>query len=300
MAGENAVALDATLIHWVRLIKYAEDVATTFEYSDLSQSAHIPEDKLQFVVKMLEARMNKLYSDIPISLIADGTLALSHSESSLTGSSVALGFTHLTFKAFTYESIIHNIKPRQTLSVNQTAQLVDCLTGVRNIFELVSTLSDQRLCNMCGYHWAHMHYLLYLALELTLGIDSPSWQPAATRQILCLETYLDAFLMRLDRNSLLIRGSVDDGNWFAVVAAAWRNMRTTYVNGMATHGIIVGPAGVSSTGMNATALNDGGGSAQASIPGNVNAQLMNDAFADFDVDFMPGEWSFGTGAYANY
>lgn len=75
LASDNAVALDATLIHWVRLIKYAEDVATTLGYSDLSQSAHVPEDKLQFVVKMLEARINKLYSDIPISLIADGTLA---------------------------------------------------------------------------------------------------------------------------------------------------------------------------------------------------------------------------------
>lgn len=76
LASNPIAPLDATLIHYVRLSKHAEDVCQTFGYLDLSPGPSIADDKMQFLIKSFNARIDSLRSSIPTSIINDGKSTL--------------------------------------------------------------------------------------------------------------------------------------------------------------------------------------------------------------------------------
>jgi hypothetical protein len=76
LASNPIAPLDATLIHYVRLSKHAEDVCQTFGYLDLPPGPNIADDKMQFLIKSFNARIDSLRSSIPASIINDGKSTL--------------------------------------------------------------------------------------------------------------------------------------------------------------------------------------------------------------------------------
>ena len=78
------------------------------------------------------------------------------------------------------------------------------------------------------------------AMELTLSVDSPSWDPNMVHEVLPIEFYIDQFCERLDRNATLITNSHgSEGNWFQHLATNWRAIRNRYLSELARKGVPV-------------------------------------------------------------
>ena len=82
-------------------------------------------------------------------------------------------------------------------------------------------------------------YSLSLAVELSLGITSPSWGVENVRGVLALESYVDVFVQRLEGVSALVRKEGDQGDWFGFCAALWKELRRNYTEGMGSRGVVV-------------------------------------------------------------
>lgn len=292
LAKEHAAPSDPALIHYVRLIRYAEDVSETFHYPDLPINPKLPEDRLAFIMKTFETQLNALWTDIPLSLSNDSECCVIPYTGILLMIAVALGYTHLSFQAYTHEISLHIVKAGHTLTNFQTSQLVKCIQSVKNILDLIQGISDRQVQSLCGYNWARLHYLFHLTMELSLGVESPSWDIAMVRDLLPLEVYIDMFCIKLDECSAQISMGEEAGiapNWFESVATAWRSLKNTYLAELVKRGVIVpqaSPVNVPTTTL--PPMNSANGIGAGGIGGT---------FLDFaNVDFMSMPWYGGQGA----
>ena len=71
LAVENLVPSDAFLIYYVKLMKHAETVCATFGYSDTPQIWNVGDKRLNFYVETLDAKLDAIWSTIPINITAD-------------------------------------------------------------------------------------------------------------------------------------------------------------------------------------------------------------------------------------
>jgi hypothetical protein len=153
---------------------------------------------------------------------------------------------------------------------------------VKKILDKLATLSDQTFQNLMGFNWARMHYTINLAVELTLGITSSTWNIESVRNVIRLETYLDLLYQRLDAISFLIESSEGNGNWYQFLSAKWASLKRTYLNGLLNRGIQVPDLGVQ-------VFQGGNEMATSSIPNLLRSQ--NATSADLSsIDFMLNDW----------
>ncbi|KFZ11663.1 hypothetical protein V501_04630 [Pseudogymnoascus sp. VKM F-4519 (FW-2642)] len=250
LSSGSALPSDVLLIHQVRLAHHVESISDTFDY-DFSRSVPpVPDSQLSFHVRSFSAALTGIESLIPTRLTSNTLLATSL----------------LVVQAYTHEIGLHGLHPNDTLSLPRTTILIDCLGTVRRVLDAVVALNDADFRALFGYNWARIHYSLSLAVELSLGISSPSWGVENVRAVLALESYVDVFVQRLEGVSALIRKEGDQGDWFGFLAALWKELRRNYTEGMGRRGVVV--------------------------PGEIPPiQDLGEGWLGLeDMDFMPNEW----------
>jgi hypothetical protein len=155
---------------------------------------------------------------------------------------VALKYFHLGFCAFTHEVCLYVLPsaPGTPLTTLQVDLLLRSLESTKSIMEESLSMTDRQMQTLPGYSWARLQYLFHLAMELTLSVDSPSWDPNMVHEVLPIEFYIDQFCERLDRNATLITNShSSEGNWFQHLATNWRAIRNRYLSELARKGVPV-------------------------------------------------------------
>lgn len=220
---ERAVPSDEIFIHYVRLIHHAEDVCDTFGYdSSRDGMAHIAEPQIQFYVRSFNATLETIKADIPQRFALNTMLST---------------YSHMV-SAYTQEIGLHGLGPQPgILSIPRTAILVDCLMSVKMVLDSVATLTDIQFYTLLGFNWARVHYVLNLGLELSIGIESPSWSMESVRSIVELESYIDIFVRRLDEHSGLVHKKDGEKDWFDFLSQQWKQLRRNYVEGMRRKGV---------------------------------------------------------------
>lgn len=222
---ESAVPSDEILIHYVRLIHHADDVCDTFGYdSSRDGMAHIAEPQIQFFVRSFNATLETIKADIPPRFALDTMLST---------------YTHMV-SAYTQEIGLHGLGSQPgVLSIPRTTILVDCLTSVKMVLDSVATLTDIQFYTLLGFNWARVHYVLNLATELSINIESPSWSVESVRSIVDLESYIDIFVRRLEEHSKLVHKKEGEKDWFDFLGQQWKGLRRNYVEGMGRKGVVV-------------------------------------------------------------
>ena len=139
----------------------------------------------------------------------------------------------------------------------------------RRVLEAIAALNDSHFRSLLGFNWARIHYALSLAVELSLGVASPSWSVENVRATLTLETYVDVFVQRLEALSSMVRKKGDEGDWFGFLAAHWMELRRNYAEGMGNRGVVV--------------------------PRGVPVEALGEGWLGLgNMDFMPNEWLWMT------
>lgn len=160
--------------------------------------------------------------------------------------------------------------------------LHDCLLSIQQILDLLTTISDQVLQSILGYSWARIYYSINMAMELTVGIVSPSWSIEAVRNIVKLETYLDVVYCRLISLSASIQPAEGKGNFFQVLAENLAGLRDKYANSLRVRGINIPDRETHIL-----------SSDSATIPPNPNVGSVPYGFADISsMDFMLNDWAW--------
>lgn len=219
---ESSLPSDEILIHFVRLIHHAENVCDTFDYDSTHSVPHIPEEQLQFYVRSFNATLDSITAQIP-AFLAKNTMLATYI---------------LLVSAYTHEIGLHGLSAQPTtLSIPRTTILIECLGAVKKVLDTVANLSDADFRSLLGFNWARVHYTLNLAIELSLGIESPSWSLESVRGIVALESYIDIFVKRLELHSDMVSKKHGDGDWFSFLAAQWAGLRRNYVEGMRRRGV---------------------------------------------------------------
>jgi hypothetical protein len=186
-------------------------------------------------------------------------------------------------QAYTLEVGLYNISST-TLTPFRMSVLFDCLLSVKQTLDMLLALPNQSLQSMMGYNWAKIHYIINLALELTLGITSPSWSIESTRNIIQLETYIDLLCRRLTELSSQIHTGGEHGDWFQMLVASWASLNQTLLLGLQRKGIQVGEPDLRTSGIGNGIISG----AQPGLPQHGNALYGN---ADFSsIDFMFHDW----------
>jgi hypothetical protein len=222
LISETGVPSDAVLIHYVRLAHYAECVCDAFGYNSTQQTRSIPDEHLQFYVRSFDSQLENLKSQIPPFLAKDSMLS----------TSIVL------VTAYTREIGLHGLSSSPTtLSIHRTTILIDCLSAVKSVLDIVTTLPETDFRYLMGSNWARIHYTLEISIELSLGIESPSWSIEFVRGIIALETYIDIFTKRLEHQSSLVNKKAGESDWFQFLATQWAGLRHKYVDGMRARGI---------------------------------------------------------------
>lgn len=264
---ESGLPSDEILIHYVRLVHHAEQVSDTFNYDSASSSAVgigaggvIGEEQLAFYVRTFNASFAAITAQIP-ARFANSTMLATYS---------------LMVSAYTQEIGLHGFSTSgstsdNVLSITRTTILIDCLVTVRKVLDIVMNLTPLEFNTLFGFSWARTHYILNLACELSIGIDSPSWSVESVRSIIELEVYIDAYVARLEEQSKSVSRRDGEKDWFAFMAVQWKKLRNEYVEGMRRRGVVVG-----------------GGMEQWS-PGWEGLSLLG------EMDFMPQEWFWDGG-----
>jgi hypothetical protein len=164
------------------------------------------------------------------------------------------------------------------------AILVDCLLSVKQILDAVVALPDRVLQNLMGFNWAKIHYVINLAMELTMGVASPSWSIESVRNIIQLETYLDLFCRRLNSQSSQIHSGADHGDWFQILAANWAALRRNYLIGLQKKGIQILDGDVPILGSGNETISE----PEPDLIRNNNAPYYSTDFSS--IDFMFYDW----------
>ncbi|KFY93988.1 hypothetical protein V498_04133 [Pseudogymnoascus sp. VKM F-4517 (FW-2822)] len=250
LSSGSRLPSDVLLIHQVRLAHHVESISDTFDYDFSRSLPPVPDSQLSFHVRSFSAALTGIESLIPSRLTTNTLLATSL----------------LVVSAYTHEIGLHGLHPNDTLSLPRTTILIDCLGAVRRVLDAVVALNDADFRALFGYNWARIHYSLSLAVELSLGITSPSWGVENVRGVLALETYVDVFVLRLEGVSALVRKEGDQGDWFGFLASLWKELRRNYTEGMGRRGVVV--------------------------PGELPpVQELGEGWLGLeDMDFMPNEW----------
>ncbi|KFY08487.1 hypothetical protein V492_06182 [Pseudogymnoascus sp. VKM F-4246] len=250
LSSGASLASDILLVHQVRLAHHVESISDTFNY-DFSRSVPaVPDSQLSFHVRSFSAALTGIESLIPSRLTRNSLLATSL----------------LVVSAYTHEIGLHGLHPNDTLSLPRITILIDCLGAVRRVLDAVVALDDSDFRALFGYNWARIHYSMSLAVELSLGIASPSWDVENVRAVLALESYVDVLVERLEGVSALIRKEGDQGDWFGFLAMLWKELRRNYTEGMGARGVVV--------------------------PGEIPpVQDLGEGWIGLEsMDFMPNEW----------
>ena len=250
LSSGSGVPSDVLLIHQVRLAHHVETISDTFDYDFSRSVAPVPDSQLSFHVRSFSTALTGIESLIPTRLTTNTLLATSL----------------LVVSAYIHEIGLHGLNPNDTLSLPRTTILIECLGAVRRVFDAVVALNDSDFRALFGYNWARIHYSLSLAVELSLGITSPSWGLENVHAVLALESYVDVFVQRLEGVSAVVRKEGDQGDWFGFLAALWKELRRNYTEGMARRGVVV--------------------------PGEMPpVQDLGEGWLGLeDMDFMPNEW----------
>ncbi|KFX96405.1 hypothetical protein O988_05343 [Pseudogymnoascus sp. VKM F-3808] len=249
LSSGSGLPSDVVLIHHVRLAHHVESISDTFDYDFSRSLPPVPDSQLSFHVRSFSAALTGIESLIP---------------TRLTGNSLLATSLHVV-SAYTHEIGLHGLCPNDPLSLPRTTILIDCLGAVRRVLDAVVALNDVDFRALFGYNWARIHYSLSLAVELSLGISSPSWGVENVRAVLALESYVDVFVQRLEGVSALVRKEGDQGDWFGFLAALWKELRRNYTEGMGSRGVVV--------------------------PGEIPpVQELEGWLGLEDMDFMPNEW----------
>lgn len=233
---ETGLVSDEFLIHYVRLVHHAEQVCDTFNYdsssslSGVSINGTLPEEQLAFYVRTFNASYAAIIAQISPHF-ANSTMLATYS---------------LMVSAYTQEIGLHGLSSssNNTLSITRTQILTTCLITIRRILDIVTNLTPLEFLTLPGFSWARTHYILNLASELSTSIVSPSWDIESVRGIIQLETYIDAYVARLEEQSRIIEKGGETReekgkDWFAFLAVQWRKVRREYIEGLAKRGIIV-------------------------------------------------------------
>lgn len=223
LSSGSGLPSDVLLIHQVRLAHHVESISDTFDYDFSRYVPAVPDSQLSFHVRSFSAALTGIESLIPARLTTNSLLATSL----------------LVVSAYTHEIGLHGLRPNDALSLPRTTILIDCLGAVRRVLDAVVALNDSDFRALFGYNWARIHYSLSLAVELSLGITSPSWGVENVRGVLALESYVDVFVQRLEGVSALVRKEGDQGDWFGFCAALWKELRRNYTEGMGSRGVVV-------------------------------------------------------------
>lgn len=285
LAEQKALPSDTLLIHHARLIRYAEQVSDAFQYADLPLNPTNSEQQIQFIIKSFDTQLSILWTNISTSLETDSKLTRKSKKEEELTHPVALGYAHLSFNAWTHEIALHIFTPGQPLSTFQTEQLVACLQGVKAVLDLAISTPDRQMQSLCGHNWTRLHYVFHLAMEITLNVDSPSWNIAMVREVLQLELYIDQMCEKYDRCAAQISsGPSNSGelNWFEAISRAWKVLRASYMSELNRRGVMMQPTPLEMSPLLPMDTSDLG--------------AFNSAFMDFaNVDFMMPWYGNGEG-----
>ncbi|KAI9732746.1 MAG: hypothetical protein M1818_007480 [Claussenomyces sp. TS43310] len=267
LSRESHVASDLTIAHYVHVTRLAESIGETFGHGEQQPVAQISEGKLRFCLNSIDAQRRALESKIPPEL-ADN---------------IMLSASHLLVEAYAHEIALPS-SSNLPLSTYRTTLLFDSLKIVKQILDLCVSLSDRDFQSLMGFNWARIHYTLNLTIELTVGIESPSWDIDMVRRIVKLESYLDLFCERLDLQSQTIRMNEGDCNWYQFVAVQWRSLRRQYMSRLWKRGVRLSESEERQIGLEAIPT--------ATIPPPLDpTRVHNLEDMDFSsIDIMPNDW----------
>ena len=191
---------------------------------------------------------------------------------------------YLIIRAYTYEAVLHTVTTAP-LTILQTGMLLNCVDHVRQMLEVVSNLTDRQIQNLPGYGWGRIYYSIKLAVELTLGIDSSSWDVNSVRQMLQLEVYVNQFCERINALSNHISGDNRNGNWYRVICTQWRNECSQYLTQLSHKGVLVSQPRVERPGSGME------NEIQGINTADVGGFESPGGFFDFNtIDFIPRTW----------
>lgn len=99
-----------------------------------------------------------------------------------------------TLLRFPYYNSQKQTQPSQDSAVDRN-RLWSCAQTLRTWYDYMSSLPDSELANFAAIDWGQFVAMTILGLRLSLPLpkDCPSWDHAAAREVVCLQSFLERF-----------------------------------------------------------------------------------------------------------
>lgn len=123
------------------------------------------------------------------------------------------------------------------LSVFRVNFLFDCLLTAKNYFDAILASPQEDMQDWSTIEWSRLHYCITLVINLTIGIQSPSWDIASVRQTIKLESYLELICQRVTHALRSISVTGDESNTFAFFLLQWDIAKNRYQIGLRRRGL---------------------------------------------------------------
>ncbi|KAI9836986.1 MAG: hypothetical protein M1819_000635 [Sarea resinae] len=212
LEAERQVPSDAMIVHYIRLMRHADEVCETFGYNDSDQSQMMSEEKIHLYVNSFGAKLESIKANQPLTFSQEPHCVIRY---------------HL-LQIYTHEIGLHENLQTSSPSVHRTAILYDCLIHAKSYFEAVLALSREDMYSWTTRQWAWLNYVIKLVSRVSLCADSPAWNINVAQSVMRLDAFLEPLCVRLKELCALISLVEGASSWYHNLMVQWEIAKSHY------------------------------------------------------------------------